>query len=361
MSQEKHAKKDDVVKQDQTDKKDNIEKQDHADKKDYSKKKSNKYNSKKVMKDLSSNYWAISTVVLAVVLLIFVFSPSSTAGVIGEKEASDIIINFAEAQGLDAQLVDVKYENGLYEVTVTIQDQDVPVYLTSDGKSLVPSVIPIAEVLEQAEQAAKQTPAAQQDAPQDIPTSDKPTAELFVMTHCPYGTQAEKGFLPALEALSDVADVKIRFVHYFMHTPDKEDVETPRQVCIREEQPERFNAYLKCFLGKTGIPADALACEEETGVDSDALAECISNGKADEYYAEDSALSEKYGVRGSPTLVINGAQAQYGRNAESYKTGICGAFNDAPDICSETLDATNPSPGFGYAAGSASASAAQCA
>jgi protein-disulfide isomerase len=358
MTSEKHEKK-------EHDEKGHDEKK-HEEKK-HEEKKSQKTTPNKFIKDLSSNYWSISTIVLAVVLLIFVFTPTSTTqsigDVIGEEEAGNIVVSFAEAQGLSADLVDVSFENGLYEVTVTIKDQDVPVYLTADGKNLIPSVVPIAEVLDQA--AGQGAPAATQQTPPqaNVPKSDKPTAELFVMTHCPYGTQAEKGFLPALELLSDDADVKIRFVHYFMHTNQQEDVETPRQVCIREEQADKFIPYLKCFLGgKSGTAAEAVACEKETGVDSAALEECISSGKAAEYYAEDSKLSEEYGVRGSPTLIINGQQAQYGRNAESYKQGICSAFNDAPAACSETLDSANPSPGFGYSAstGSASASAAQC-
>ncbi|MFH1364935.1 MAG: hypothetical protein ABIH52_04780, partial [Candidatus Aenigmatarchaeota archaeon] len=43
------------------------------------------------------------------------------------------------------------------------------------------------------------------------------------------------------------------------------------------------------------------------------------------------------GVTGSPTLVINGVRANVARNAESFKTAVCGAFNDAPGDCSTEL------------------------
>jgi protein-disulfide isomerase len=312
---------------------------------------------KKVGKELSGNYWAISTIVLAVVLLLFVLSPSTstTGNAIGEQKAGEIVLSFAEAQGLEAALVGVEYENGLYEVIVTIQDQDVPVYLTSDGENLVPSVIPIAEVLAQAQD---QPPAQQQQQtppPSSAPKSDKPTVELFIMTHCPYGTQAEKGFIPVMKILKDVADVKIRFVHYFLHkNPGQEPDETPIQVCLREEQPDLFLPYLEEFLAE----GDSESSRAAVGVDEAALQECISSGRADEYYAEDSALSESYGVRGSPSLIINGAQSQAGRSEAAYLEGICGAFNTAPEDCDLTLDATNPAPGFGYGGSSAAAAAA---
>jgi len=312
---------------------------------------------KKVGKELSGNYWAISTIVLAIVLLLFVLNPSAspTGNVIGEKEAGDIVLDFAKVQGLDAKLVNIKYDSGLYEVTVTIKDQDVPVYLTGDGKNLVPSIMPIDDILNQAQRPTQTTT----QAPSSVPKSDKPEVELFVMTHCPYGTQAEKGFVPVLKILEskNLADVSIKFVHYFLHkNPGEEPDETPIQICLREEQPDKFIPYLEEFLAEGDSKASRIA----VGVDEDALQECISSGRADEYYAVDSALSEEYGVRGSPTLIINGAQSQAGRSEDAYLKGICSAFTEVPEIC-ETLelDATNPAPGFGYG-GSSAAAAAQC-
>ena len=39
----------------------------------------------------------------------------------------------------------------------------------------------------------------------------------------------------------------MRFSH--LHKGDKEEpYETPRQICIREEQGDKYNAYLKEFL-----------------------------------------------------------------------------------------------------------------
>ena len=41
------------------------------------------------------------------------------------------VIDEQPSKGLEAELVDISYKNGLYEVTVTIQGQDVPVYITN--------------------------------------------------------------------------------------------------------------------------------------------------------------------------------------------------------------------------------------
>ena len=56
---------------------------------------------------------------------------------------------------------------------------------------------------------------------------------------------------------------------------------------------------------------------------------------------------EKYGVQGSPTLVINGEVVQTGRDSASLLQTICSAFNEQPEACQTELSATSPSPGFG--------------
>ncbi|MBI2124670.1 thioredoxin domain-containing protein, partial [Candidatus Pacearchaeota archaeon] len=172
--------------------------------------------------------------------------------------------------------------------------------------------------------------------------SAKPKVELFVMTYCPYGTQAEKGLIPALNLLGDKIDAKIRFVHYFMHG-DKEEQETYTQLCIREEQSGKYLSYLECFL-EDGNSARCLA---EAGIDKTKLNSCTES-KAKGYYASDSALSNSYGVQGSPTLIINGQEASSGRSSSALLSAICSAFSNEPEECSEQVSSEDPAPGFGY-------------
>ena len=226
-----------------------------------------------------------------------------------------------------------------------------PLYVTKDGNFFTQNLIPLQITANSASPTSNgNNPAT------DVPKSDKPLVELFVMTHCPYGTQAEKGIIPALKALGSKIDGTIRFVHYFMHG-DKEEQETYAQVCIREEQPTKFLDYLSCFLEAS----DSVACLTRSGIDKTKLNTCISNGNAKKYYDADAVLSQGYGVQGSPTLVINGVESKAGRDSQSYLSGVCAAFNNAPSECSQTLSSTAPSPGFGSSASSsASAASAQC-
>ena len=291
---------------------------------------------------LRENPWIVSTFVLGIlglILLISNFSGSVSGNIISEDEAGNTILNFVKTQTQGhGELIEVKsFDDSLYEVIILYNGQKLPLYITKDGKNLVQGVMPLEIIMKQTQEQEPET--------KEIPKSDKPKIELFVMTHCPYGTQAEKGILPVIRALGDTINAKIRFVHYFMHEP--EENETFRQVCIREEQPKKYLDYLECFLED----GDSDRCLIKAKIDKAKLEVCIDSGKSDEYYAEDSELSKGYGVEGSPTLVINGVQSRSRRDSASYLNTICSAFNEAPEECETELSSTSPSPGFGYAEG----------
>jgi glutaredoxin len=301
----------------------------------------------KVLEKFSGNYWIVSTLVLAIIVVAILIygnflgdSSVVSANVVGQK-----VIDFAKEQGVEANLVSVEKENGLYKVLLSIEDQEFPVYVTLNGENLVPSLVPLET--QPAESQPTPTPAG-------VPKSDKPVVELFVMTHCPYGTQAEKGFIPFMEAMGDKVDTKIRFVHYFMHEPEYN--ETPRQVCIREEQSEKFIPYLKEFL-KEGNPKNAIISAK---IDESAMNKCIESGKWEDYYAEDSAFSQAYGVSGSPTLVVNGVITQGGRSPASYLSVACSSFNEAPEECNQELSNATPKTMWGWDSSGATNSSAQC-
>lgn len=256
-----------------------------------------------------------------------------------------------------ATVKSVTDEGDVYNINLDVGGQNYTSYMSKDGSKFFQSGINMATFAEEKKTQAV-APADNASAPApaaNAPKSDKPKVELFVMTYCPYGLQAEKGILPAFAALGDKIDAKIRFVHYFMHG-DKEEQETYNQVCIRDEQAAKYDSYLNCFT----IEGDSAKCVAQAGVDGNKLKSCVAS-KAKDIYKADSALSNQYGVGGSPTLVINGAQSGAGRDSASYLTGICAAFNNAPAECSKQLSSAAPAAGFGAGAASGAGAAAGCA
>ncbi len=308
---------------------------------------------------IKTNPWVVISAVLLIAIVVIVLKGESITGnVVSGTDAGQNLLNFVKIRtGQDAKIDSVIKQDGFYRVLLDFNGQKTSLFITLDGKYLVESILPLAVTPQAAgDSGAGQQRQTQQRQAAEVPKSDKPKVELFVMTHCPYGTQAEKGLIPAIKALGSKIDAKIRFVHYFMHDPEK--TETPRQVCIREEQSAKYLDYLSCFLED----GESDRCISKAGIDKAKMEKCIDNKKSDEYYAQDSQLSNGYGVQGSPTLMINGQIVNSGRDSASMLNTICSAFNEAPAECSEIqLSSSQPSPGFGYAtSGADSGSVAQC-
>jgi glutaredoxin len=249
-----------------------------------------------------------------------------------------------------------KEENGMYKITVIVAGgQEVETYLTKDGKLFFDRTMNIEEI-EKESQAAKDAETA---VPIEAVKSDKPTVELFVMSHCPYGTQIEKGILPAVEALGDKVNFEIKFVDYAMHG-ETELNEQLKQHCIKTEEPAKFTNYLKCFLED----GDSDRCSTKANINISKINSCVSatdkefdvtknftdkisyKGSYPSFniYKEDN---EKYSVGGSPTLVINGTTVKSKRDSASLLVAVCSAFNIAPEECSTELSSAEPTPGFG--------------
>lgn len=261
----------------------------------------------------------------------------------------------------------VSDENDLYKIELDVAGQQITAYMTKDGKNFFPQVMDMEQVEQQNKEQAEE---AEKKANVEVPKTEKPSVELFVMSYCPYGTQIEKGILPVLDALGDKIDFQLKFVDYAMHEKKEVD-ENLKQYCIQKNDPEKLIGYLGCFLKDD---SQSEQCSTEAGIDSAELENCISSAddqfKITENYNNkdtwsgqfppfnvDKADNEKYGVQGSPTLVVNGVEVQSGRDSASLLATICKGFSDQPEQCSAKLSSETPSPGFGEGTAASSGSA----
>lgn len=289
--------------------------------------------------------------------------------------------NFMQG-GTGATVTEVTSENGLFKIKLTVAGQEYTAYLTTDKKTFFPQAINVADLEKQKTDADAQAKAQEQQAQTDqaqsianMTKNDKPQIQLFVMSHCPYGTQMEKGIIPVLKTLGDKVDFKLEFCDYSMHG-DKELAEELNQYCISQNQPDKLISYLECFLADETSSAK---CVTQVGIDNNKLSACVkatddkykitANAKDKSTYKSGTypafpifqADVDKYKIEGSPNLAINGAVVTSARDSESLLKTVCSAFTTAPAECSKALDSTAPSAGFGYnAAASGASSSSSC-
>lgn len=273
-------------------------------------------------------------------------------------KAEEFINNFLMQGGSAAKVKEVVTEYGMYKLSIDITSDVVESYLTKDGRLFFPQALNIDEISAESQGAS----ATENTQPVTMVSNknSKPVVELFVMSHCPFGTQMEKGILPVADLLGNKIDFEIKFNDYAMHG-EKELIEQLNQYCIQSEQAEKFSPYLACFLEA----GDSSTCLTKAGIDKKSLDNCYAKtdkkfkimdnfknkvGYKGSYPGFDISASDnaKYNVGGSPTLVINGEIIQSGRDSASLLATICSAFESAPSECSAVLSSASPSAGFGY-------------
>ncbi|MAH42547.1 hypothetical protein CL614_02375 [archaeon] len=328
-----------------------------------------------------STVWKPIALIMTVLFIIsvgaYVFVPSTgmaTGGTLSEADASAAAITYVSenlvSPDVAVNVTEITTQGGFYKINIALTSddftQEVESFLSLDGQYFFPSGYDVDEEIE--------TPEVTTSIPAEVVKADKPNVELFVMSHCPYGTQAEKGILPVVDLLGDKIDFELKFVYYAMHPTQGEVEEQLNQYCIQKEQNDKFLDYLTCFLDE----GDSPACIDNGGIDQAKLDACYD--ATDEEFnvianLDDTsswlsgrfplfdihkAENELYSVGGSPTLVINGQSVSSSRDPASLLATICGAFNEAPAECDEELTSASPSPGFGYGTVAASNPDALC-
>lgn len=307
-------------------------------------------------------------------------SLASCSSGLSSTEAKDFAQKFINEDllsgGMTAEITKIEKGSGFWNLDIKLSDgREVKSLLSLDGKIFVPEAIYVDEVKAAAATAAETADTAQTEALANLPKSAKPVVELFVMSYCPYGTQAEKAIIPALEALDGLVDFQLKFVNYAMHG-EKEVTENLLEYALTKNYPDKLIPYLKEFL-KAGDSAAALTAVGVSQADLAAtiaatdkefkITENLNNKdlwlKSQDgtptypHFNVDNTDNEKYSVQGSPALVVNGQTVQGERTPAGMLKTICAAFETAPEACTTELSSASPSAGFGEAEQSASAAA----
>lgn len=315
-------------------------------------------------KDFVSGIAAGVVALIIILVIVFVvramFSGNLPIDKAGVKATDFINTTILKGQATVTLKEITNASNDLYKMVFDLNGQSIDSYMTKDGALLFPESLEMSTSTEKEESKASAK-------------SDKPVVELFVMSYCPYGTQIEKGIIPAVQALGDKIDFKLKFVDYAMHG-QKEMNENLLQYCIDKVQNDKLLPYLGCFLKSD----NSASCLASTGVNTAAVNSCVKSADTEfkvtaQFTGKQNwkgnfppfdvhkTENEKYGVQGSPTLVINGSQIESARDSASLLKTICNTFNTAPEVCETAkLSSASPAPGFGDGVASTNTPPADC-
>ena len=318
-------------------------------------------------KKMKKNKFPITPILGLIVAILAIFIILQNTGqfkndrskAMSSEEVSDKVIEaiLRDTGGSSDEVVveSIEKEGSLYRVSLNIFGQKYDSYATTDGKYLFPQKISL-EVPE----------------PKEIPKTNKPEVDLFVMSYCPFGNQAEELMAPVVDLLGDSANIELRYViynNYLSGYPeyciDKENKycsmhgiqeinQGVRELCVQKYANDKLWDFVVAMNTSTG-PEDAdekwEAIAKELGIDTEKISKCEKE-EITSLLDNDLALStssypvqdpsghngqEESSVSGSPTLIINGVIYDGDRSTSGYQAAICNAFNEAPKECLEIL------------------------
>jgi glutaredoxin len=310
------------------------------------------------------NLWMVTTVVLGIafiiVLMLFLQSGGSevpadntiSATVCGMQIVNYINSNFVEP-GTTATFVNAVERNGVYQIDTNYQNNTVSVYATQDCTLLFLQYVDVKNV----------TPVPTTTPPPTLVKSAVPTVDLYVMSFCPYGVQAENSMAPVVNLLQKKADITVRYIASVngdtinsvssLHglNEAKEDV---RQLCIAKYYPESFWSYLtkvndQCYplaMNETALDACWKGAATGLGMNVTTIESCAYGQEGIELLRSDATLAKQGGITASPSLFINGQKYMGTRSADAFKVAICNAFETPPAECSVNLT-SNITPASG--------------
>jgi hypothetical protein len=273
-----------------------------------------------------------------------VLSPAKAESYTQAYIASEIL------PGQEFYVDDIKDLGLLYSFTITIPSQgQYTSYITKNGRMLFTSGYDASEF----KNAVLSGDVAIEEEKAESPTvaenkSDRPEVQLFLMSFCPYGNQAEEIIMPVAELLADSADVVPHYIvsksgsTYSSLHGEQELNQDVRELCVYKYQPELYWDFLKQINADcTYENADTCwtASAQKVGINVATISQCQQQ-EAEALLDQEIAATTEYQVTGSPTLVINGTIYNGNRTSEAYKEAVCNAFNNAPDECSATLEET---------------------
>jgi protein-disulfide isomerase len=216
------------------------------------------------------------------------------------------------------------FRKGHLEAALGEQKQDVPFYVSNDGRYLFRSdaidltIDPFQAVMQKIKLDG---------APSRGPADAKVTVVEFSDFECPYCGQAYEIF--EKQVYPQYGD-KVRFVFKQMPLtqihPFAEDAAVATMCALQQGNDQFWKLYNGLFakqgeITKENLPAKVEEIATAAGLDVPKLKDCMQGRKSIDAVKADQAEAAAVGVNGTPTFFVNGRRVQ-GADANAFKQAI---------------------------------------
>jgi len=308
---------------------------------------------KKLSKKIKKNYLFFIIGVFAVIVGIFFVNKiikGNSEDKIKKTVVPEVIKKLAGSDKVE--VTNFKEVSGVYAFDLLINGQKYQSFISKDGRWLFPGGQKVDEIMGN---ALGSTTQAKKLTCNDLDKAEKAELTAYVVADCPYGLQMQRLFKQIISEQPELIPyLTVRYIGSVdggkitsMHG-DKEAQENLKQICVREEQKDKYWTYLGCYMQE----GKSQECSTTAGLDVSALDQCVSDSNRGLKYAQtDFNLAGKFNVSGSPTLVLNQKQTVSefdfgGRIPNSIKNIVCCGSKNKPAFCSQDLSSSEVAVSF---------------
>ncbi len=170
------------------------------------------------------------------------------------------------------------------------------------------------------------------------------TMDLYVMSLCPFGVQAENAIIPAVKSLAGRVDLKIHFIAAEVspstHTQNAKPAaafqslhgqpevdENIRQLCARQYYPKLYLDYI-LERNKDYKSAAWRGAAHQAGLDADKIDVCANGEEGAALLRENIKAAVKRNTTRSPTIDIDGKPYKGPRGLKSVTLAACQALKE---------------------------------
>jgi hypothetical protein len=173
--------------------------------------------------------------------------------------------------------------------------------------------------------------------------AERVRVDLYVMSMCPYGVQAENAFAPIVEKLGPALDLRVEFIASeeggkLVSLHDEPEVKGDiAQLCAAKIAPDRSYRLILC-QNKTprAIPDNWEQCAKEVGIDVETMRRCYTTSEGQDLLRVSAKRAAAAKAEGSPTIHIAGKSYEGGRRGADFLRAICDEFKSTkPAACAE--------------------------
>ena len=157
--------------------------------------------------------------------------------------------------------------------------------------------------------------------------------ELFAMSQCPYGVEAEKLFETVVAKFGADVDYKVEYIGDITPTGDLTAMHGPKevkgntyQVCAHKYS-EKWVQFIACQNENwKSVDTNGESCATRIGLDPAVLKSCAEGPEGKALLEASYRRAKDREASGSPTIYIGGKEYQGSRRPGDVMRAICGAY-----------------------------------